>query len=376
MNDGAAHTSAHTPVQAAPAAGPSAPAQAGETPADDSRPFDLLLQASLDEADGGAQDKDNTEDIRVDSKWDSAEEAEDDDSDFDEADAMDEDDDEEYLDTHMQHKRAQRGSQRRSQPRQREQREPAAAPAHRPAADPIAPSTMPSESLGWTGALGYLASIAGPAFVESLDDVQQLFLANLPERLYRGRTQASDVLSLKCSNRECSNVRGNPKKPNSIYCCSKCQSREQNLRQGRVKNVRRLSAASPIAKPAHRKVSRRSSSHEMHAPKRIYSSAPPAIASPYGHHHATPPYHGGSLPIAMRTLPPPVSHPGAQGEEHAARNKLSLSFLLAAANPPTWSPPAQPAPVYHPARPTPQPQSHTQYHGQHAVPRLSFRGHY
>eukprot|EP01094_Clydonella_sp_ATCC50884_P020836 TRINITY_DN4416_c0_g3_i1.p1 TRINITY_DN4416_c0_g3~~TRINITY_DN4416_c0_g3_i1.p1 ORF type:complete len:379 (+),score=83.74 TRINITY_DN4416_c0_g3_i1:66-1139(+) len=43
----------------------------------------------------------------------------------------------------------------------------------------------------------------------------------------------------KCRNRECSNPRGQPGKPRSIYCSSRCQSREQNLRQGRIKNVRR-----------------------------------------------------------------------------------------------------------------------------------------
>uniref|UniRef100_A0A7S4ITY2 Uncharacterized protein n=1 Tax=Vannella robusta TaxID=1487602 RepID=A0A7S4ITY2_9EUKA len=42
-----------------------------------------------------------------------------------------------------------------------------------------------------------------------------------------------------CKNRECSNPSGYASKPNSIYCSTKCQSREQNLRQGRVKNARK-----------------------------------------------------------------------------------------------------------------------------------------
>lgn len=51
-----------------------------------------------------------------------------------------------------------------------------------------------------------------------------------------------------CQNRECDKPPGYFKKPNSIYCSSRCQSREQNLRQGRVKNVRRNGPASPIQK--------------------------------------------------------------------------------------------------------------------------------
>lgn len=42
----------------------------------------------------------------------------------------------------------------------------------------------------------------------------------------------------KCRNRECNNLGGQQGKPRSIYCSKRCQSREQNLRQGRIKNVR------------------------------------------------------------------------------------------------------------------------------------------
>jgi hypothetical protein len=76
----------------------------------------------------------------------------------------------------------------------------------------------------------------------------------------------SDTSDSSCQNRECTNAAGYEKKPNSIYCSSKCQSRgtsslllllssianippEQNLRQGRVKNVRKQPGPdSPILK--------------------------------------------------------------------------------------------------------------------------------
>eukprot|EP00003_Mantamonas_plastica_P010351 TRINITY_DN197_c0_g1_i11.p1 TRINITY_DN197_c0_g1~~TRINITY_DN197_c0_g1_i11.p1 ORF type:complete len:285 (-),score=17.99 TRINITY_DN197_c0_g1_i11:39-893(-) len=38
-----------------------------------------------------------------------------------------------------------------------------------------------------------------------------------------------------CANRECSNPAGRPGALRSIYCSKQCQSREQNLRQGRIK---------------------------------------------------------------------------------------------------------------------------------------------
>lgn len=45
----------------------------------------------------------------------------------------------------------------------------------------------------------------------------------------------------KCKNRECNNLGGQIGKPRSIYCSKRCQSREQNLRQGRIKNIRPFS---------------------------------------------------------------------------------------------------------------------------------------
>jgi hypothetical protein len=38
-----------------------------------------------------------------------------------------------------------------------------------------------------------------------------------------------------CKNRECQNLAGQPSKPKSPYCSRKCQAREQNMRQGRIK---------------------------------------------------------------------------------------------------------------------------------------------
>src|SRR3989338_3740079 len=43
--------------------------------------------------------------------------------------------------------------------------------------------------------------------------------------------------AIKCNNRECSNMPGQLRKPRSIYCSRRCQSREQNLRQGRIRSA-------------------------------------------------------------------------------------------------------------------------------------------
>ncbi|PRP82382.1 hypothetical protein PROFUN_10158 [Planoprotostelium fungivorum] len=45
----------------------------------------------------------------------------------------------------------------------------------------------------------------------------------------------SKMNTRKCRNRECNNMGGQQGKPRSIYCSKRCQSREQNLRQGRIK---------------------------------------------------------------------------------------------------------------------------------------------
>jgi len=49
----------------------------------------------------------------------------------------------------------------------------------------------------------------------------------------------SKLASMKCKNRECNNLCGQLNKPRSIYCSKRCQSREQNLRQGRIKNLKK-----------------------------------------------------------------------------------------------------------------------------------------
>jgi hypothetical protein len=53
----------------------------------------------------------------------------------------------------------------------------------------------------------------------------------------------SKLFSLQCRNRECDHIGGQESKPRSIYCSRRCQSREQNLRQGRIKKSR---ASAPI----------------------------------------------------------------------------------------------------------------------------------
>ena len=47
---------------------------------------------------------------------------------------------------------------------------------------------------------------------------------------------------LKCASRECLRPRGQIGHPRSMYCSKKCQCREQNLRQGRIKNARSISS--------------------------------------------------------------------------------------------------------------------------------------
>jgi len=45
-------------------------------------------------------------------------------------------------------------------------------------------------------------------------------------------SQFNHSLTMKCLNRECTNLFSNRK---TLYCSKKCQNREQNLRQGRVR---------------------------------------------------------------------------------------------------------------------------------------------
>jgi len=64
-----------------------------------------------------------------------------------------------------------------------------------------------------------------------------------PIRLHKGsgklpQSVEPKSITKKCRNRECQNMGGQVGKPRSIYCSKRCQSREQNLRQGRIKNVK------------------------------------------------------------------------------------------------------------------------------------------
>mmetsp|Transcript_4502 Transcript_4502/g.6293 ORF Transcript_4502/g.6293 Transcript_4502/m.6293 type:complete len:387 (+) Transcript_4502:125-1285(+) len=62
-------------------------------------------------------------------------------------------------------------------------------------------------------------------------------------KLHKGNGRLPNIdlskpFAKKCRNRECNNLGGQLGKPRSIYCSKRCQSREQNLRQGRIKNAR------------------------------------------------------------------------------------------------------------------------------------------
>src|SRR3989338_9129212 len=77
---------------------------------------------------------------------------------------------------------------------------------------------------------------------------------NLPPSPPTPHLQSVGSMSaIKCSNRECSNEARQLDKPRSIYCSRRCQSREQNLRQGRIRSV--SAANSSIIH--HRKLSQR-----------------------------------------------------------------------------------------------------------------------
>merc|ERR1711879_505926 len=76
-----------------------------------------------------------------------------------------------------------------------------------------------------------------------------------PSASIRKRTPKNEdgTKSEICKNRECNKASGYSSKPNSIYCSSRCQSREQNLRQGRVKNVRKLPGPEKNLSPIKKK---------------------------------------------------------------------------------------------------------------------------
>jgi len=74
-------------------------------------------------------------------------------------------------------------------------------------------------------------------------------------RLHKGSGRLPPIdlskpFAKKCRNRECNNWGGQPGKPRSIYCSKRCQSREQNLRQGRIKNVRSPTTLSAPGTPS------------------------------------------------------------------------------------------------------------------------------
>ena len=145
----------------------------------------------------------------------------------------------------------------------------------------------------------------------------------------RQETPLNDIS--RCQNRECDNPAGYPKKPNSIYCSSRCQSRgtlrciitddpqmlisfcfvEQNLRQGRVKNVRKQpTPSSPIQKPTPTRLRARST-----ASRDVRSASPPSPMPSL----ALPPIHSFRQSTESRD---------ESGEEKESSAKLRIDFLL------------------------------------------------
>eukprot|EP01114_Cavostelium_apophysatum_P000722 TRINITY_DN10656_c0_g1_i1.p1 TRINITY_DN10656_c0_g1~~TRINITY_DN10656_c0_g1_i1.p1 ORF type:complete len:417 (-),score=34.17 TRINITY_DN10656_c0_g1_i1:102-1352(-) len=102
-------------------------------------------------------------------------------------------------------------------------------------------------------------------------------------RLHKGSGRLPNVdvakpFAKKCRNRECNNLGGQIGKPRSIYCSKRCQSREQNLRQGRIKNVRSPSYGKQDASPqpqSHDAATRSTSSSPRSSP-----SPNPGMSSP------------------------------------------------------------------------------------------------
>eukprot|EP01116_Phalansterium_solitarium_P015938 TRINITY_DN358_c0_g1_i4.p1 TRINITY_DN358_c0_g1~~TRINITY_DN358_c0_g1_i4.p1 ORF type:complete len:437 (+),score=48.62 TRINITY_DN358_c0_g1_i4:94-1404(+) len=84
----------------------------------------------------------------------------------------------------------------------------------------------------------------------------------------------------KCANRECQNPGGQPDKPRSIYCSKRCQSREQNLRQGRIKHVNSPGRPPPAAPGSAllEPPARPSMSSAMAARASALPVAPPVVA--------------------------------------------------------------------------------------------------
>lgn len=79
-------------------------------------------------------------------------------------------------------------------------------------------------------------------------DVSGASTALSAARLFTAAT--SQRARRKCGNRECNNSAGQDEKPRSIYCSKKCQSREQNIRQGRIKKFVTPAADVAVSDPA------------------------------------------------------------------------------------------------------------------------------
>lgn len=129
-------------------------------------------------------------------------------------------------------------------------------------------------------------------------------------RLHKGNGRLPPVdltkpFAKKCRNRECNNLGGQLGKPRSIYCSKRCQSREQNLRQGRIKNVRSptpTGSTTPTGNTPRRSSSPRSSPSPV---SMLTSSSPVPLpnASP------SPSMMSSNSPLALRggLNPSPIS---------------------------------------------------------------------
>ena len=67
----------------------------------------------------------------------------------------------------------------------------------------------------------FIEEIANDANIPA---IHKEFFSKLPANLFE-HFNSVEILKLKCRNRECRSLRGYKKKPNSMYCSPKCQSR-------------------------------------------------------------------------------------------------------------------------------------------------------
>lgn len=135
----------------------------------------------------------------------------------------------------------------------------------------------------------------------------------------------------KCRNRECSNPRGQPGKPRSIYCSSRCQSREQNLRQGRIKNVRRRFKKTADDEPRQ---------HQFPVASARQPNAPPPMGYMQQERDTPPQYNAeGRDMLFSRSFSPPLGLPAGR-----RFMKLNTPVLRSYSEP-------EPEPTYEPAGP-------------------------